>query len=109
MTGKPIQIDTSFYFDKNWIENVLYFVLTEDEYVDNNTKIGIRFFHVFVNGMEYVEDGTVEESSRRIAHNNDNYELTSCLNKNTARRAILEINRVMKEYVLNEGLTTEFQ
>ena len=66
-----------------------------------------RFFSIYVAGMEYHEDGTYEKHHQRLAHNNDNYELTSILNAKVATRAIKEINHVIDEYLLLERVKSE--
>lgn len=107
LTGKKIESHTLYDFDKEWIENVLYFVFEQREYMDEHEAEKGRFFSVYVAGMEYHEDGTYEKHHQRLAHNNDNYELTSILNAKVATRAIKEINHVIDEYLLLERVKSE--
>ncbi|WP_373261890.1 hypothetical protein [Hungatella hathewayi] len=107
LTGKKIESHTLYDFDKEWIENVLYFVFEQREYMDEHEAEKGRFFSIYVAGMEYQEDGTYEKHHQRLAHNNDNYELTSILNAKVATRAIKAINYAIDEYLLLEGVKSE--
>lgn len=107
LTGKTIDSHTFYDFDKQWIENVLYFVYEQREYTDDHEADRGRYFSIFVAGMEYHECGTYEPHHQKLAFNNENRELTSILNAKVAVKAIELINHAIHEYTLFEKVKKE--
>ncbi|WP_097006701.1 hypothetical protein [Lacrimispora amygdalina] len=109
LIGNEIKSNTLFDFDKQWIEKTLYFTYEQSEHLPFHEADRGRFFSVFVAGLGYSEDGTIEKQHFNIAHNNDNCDLTSILNSKVATRTIQEINKVLDEYLLFKKVNKEFE
>lgn len=107
LTGKIIDSHTLYDFDKEWIENVLYFEYEQREYTDAHEADCSRYFSIYVAGMEYHECGTYEQHHQKLAFNNENRELTSILNAKVAIKAIELINHAIHEYTLFEKVKNE--
>jgi len=109
LLGRPIESKSLYDFESKWYKNVIYFVYRQGETLPDHQINKSRFFSVFVAGMDYRENGTCEEFHKRLAHNNDNYPLTSILNPKVATRAVIEIKRILDEYFLFEEMKHEFE
>jgi hypothetical protein len=109
LIGNEIKSNTLFDFDKQWIEKTLYFTYEQSEHLPFHEADRGRFFSAYVAGLTYSEDGTIEQHHIRIAHNNDNYNLTSILNSKVATRTIQEINKVLDEYLLFKKVKKELE
>lgn len=107
LTGKKVESYSLYDFDKRWIEKTLYYVFEQDEYLPEHEAQKSRFFSIYVAGLEYRENGLIDDHHVKLAHNNDNMELTSILTPKVATRTIDEMNKVIREYLLLEDIKKE--
>lgn len=95
-------------FDEHLAEHLLYFKFSQSEILPQHEASNSRFFKMYVAGLSYSEDGTVENCHHQLAHNNNNYSLTSILNPKSATRAVQVINQTLEEHKILTSLTKEF-
>ncbi len=94
-------------FDEHLAEHMLYFKFSQSEILPQHEAGNSRFFKMYVAGLSYSEDWTVESHHHPIAHNNNNYPLTSILNPKSATRTVQIINQTLNEYKLLISFTKE--
>lgn len=89
-------------------EHILYFIFSQSEILPMHKASDSRFFKMCIAGLSYSETGIVEKHHQEIAHNNNNYPLTSILNPKSATRTVQVINQVLDEYNLVSAIQKEF-
>lgn len=107
LSGEKINSYTLYDFDKEWIENVLYFIFEQSEYLAEHEANVSRYFSISVAGMNYSEAGIFEQHHRRLAFNNENSDLLSILNAKVATRTIESINQAIDALILFRKLEKE--